>query len=555
MKLQNRLDMRGRFVLGNVVGGESKHGRSAKRQLRHLRPARFGHEVCPSHAQFEMETRKRVGIVQQGQSARCVHGLAFLKSTVGSMVAWLRLNSLEHSSVRGVKSVASVSVRFAASAACLCIAPSLANAGKIPLQFGCPASVSRSDDVIVQGTDGVFFRQHPDLDMYFPLSVHVAQKLGELSHVLAARGVKLILLPVPARGTAMARHLKDVDVALTQGFDAVLARQSYDAYVDTLKTAGVSTIGLLPALESSAAGKDFFLPADHHWNALGAQTAARSVGNYFNQDKDLKSLPRVEYATKQLGPKMLVSQMRRAIQLGCSEALPMNMVEASETKAATAANSSGTGSNIDIFGSGEKTAGIALAGTSFSDVEAFNFAGYLSEFTQLDVANYAVSGGNQFVSIANYLTSPGFEEAPPKVIIWENPVYNNFGEFGDAPIDELMAAASGACEPGIGTNLRISETRTGISATAVLARLSGGPIYLKFDAGSPSVRTATFRFNYRNGTVLPQTVKRPDRFKSNGRFYARADSAGLISISVDAAGIPLSTATLTTCTLTTKRGS
>jgi alginate biosynthesis protein AlgX len=555
MKLHCRLVNYGRVAAGNTVGRKPKHESTSKRQLGGLLAADIGSCASILGTQFELKLFKHLGIFQQGQLTRFVHGMASLKLMSHSMIAWCRLNSLEYYSDCGVKNTAVVSARFSALVTCLCITSSVVNAKTIPLSYGCPASVVRSEDVIIQGTDGVFFRQHPDLDMYFPLSNHIAQKLGELSDILSGRGIKLILLPVPARGTAMAMHLTDVDLSLTQGFDATQARQSYETFVNTLSTAGVATISLLPALESDATGKDFFLPADHHWNALGARTAAQTIGNYFEQNEDLKKLPHVDFATRQLGKQMLVSQMRRVIQLGCNEALPMNNVETSETKAVATKSSTTTSDNVDIFGAEEKTSSIALVGTSFSDVEAFNFAGYLSEFTKLEVSNYAVSGGNQFVSIASYLTSPGFVEAPPKVIIWENPVYNNFGEFGDAPIDELMIAASGACEADAGKALAVSETPTGIGTVAVPEGLEGNPLYLKFDAGVASVRSVKFKFNYENGSVLPQILKRSDRFKGNGRFYVKADGAGLKSISIDAIGISSTTATLTACTLATKKGS
>jgi alginate biosynthesis protein AlgX len=555
MKLKSRLVNYGWIAAGKTVGRKPKHEGSSKCQLGSLHASDIGICVNTLGTQFELKAFKHLGIIQQGYLTHFVHGMASLKLIANSMFAWSRLNSLEYYSVGSVKNTAATFARFSALAAGLCITSSVVNAKTIPLNYGCLASISRSEDMIVQGTDGVFFRQHPDLDMYFPLSTHIAQKLGELSDILSARGIKLILLPVPARGTAMARHLTDVDVSLTQGFDPTQARQSYDTFVDTLRTAGVATISLLPALASDASGKDFFLPADHHWNALGARTAAQTIGSYFKQNDDLKRLRQFDFTTKQLGPQMLVSQMRRAIQLGCNEALPVNSVETSETKVVETQSSTATSDNVDIFGSEEKASSIALVGTSFSDVEAFNFAGYLSEFTKLEVSNYAVSGGNQFVSIASYLTSPGFVEAPPKVIIWENPVYNNFGEFGDAPIDELMIAASGACETDAGKALTVTETPTGIGAVAVPESHEGETLYLKFDAGAASVRSVKFKLSYENGSVLPQILKRSDRFKGNGRFYVKANGKGLKSISIDAVGISSTTATLTMCTLATKKGS
>lgn len=413
------------------------------------------------------------------------------------------------------------------------------------LKFGCPSTISRVGDVIVQGNNGVFFRQKPDLDVYFPISAHIAGKLGHLSRVLERRGVRLVLVPVPARGTAMARHLHGGAPELTQGFDANLARRSYDMLVAQVKKNGVAVVNLMPALESTSDGKDYFLTADHHWNALGSEEAAKEIAKFLASDLLTKDLVRAEHSTRSTGSRTLVSQMRRTIQLGCVETVPSNTVGLSET----ASVEGGVNGALDIFGSSTVGTTVALTGTSFSDVDAFNFDGFITQHSGLQVTNFAVSGGNQFVSIAAFLTSPGFAEAPPKVIVWENPVYNNYGEFGDRPLDELIAAASGECEAGTGTDLPLMDDGDGVTAINVPVAKANMDTYFQFDSGLASTRSASFSLNYTNGLVVPQIIERPDRFNANGRFYVKAGKPKLSSIRIVSPGMDATTAKLTACQL------
>jgi alginate biosynthesis protein AlgX len=108
------------------------------------------------------------------------------------------------------------------------------------------------------------------------------------------------------------------------------------------------------------------------------------------------------------------------------------------------------GAALDIFGTDAAAASLVLAGTSFSDSNINNFAGFLSEFTGIEVTNYSITGGNQFGAMTSYLTSREFAEQRPTFLIWENPIYNGLAQFGPLPMEELIAAAGPSCDIGLG---------------------------------------------------------------------------------------------------------
>jgi alginate biosynthesis protein AlgX len=428
----------------------------------------------------------------------------------------------------------------------LCTALITSSLASQAAQYGCPASVQRSDEVFLQGSDGVFFRQKPDLDIFFPLSDRSASAVGHLTRVLAKRGISLVILPIPARGTVMARQVAASNVELTLGFDPAIARASYEAYVGKLRGDGVAVLDLLPVLTAANSAEPLFMKTDHHWTADGAKAAAMALAEMLGSIKNFDDLPKTQFVTKPIAEQLIISNMRRAIQLGCADAVPKNEALATETDHKEVAAASNA---VDIFGDDSSGSAIALVGTSFSDVDAFNFDGYISQYSGVDVANFAISGGNQFVSLLSYLTSPAFTENPPKIIVWENPVYNDLGEFGDAPLDEAIAAASGECEGDNAKSVKLTAVNGEFSADVLEMPKHNVSTYMKLDAGNPAVRHATFEFMSSDGATISTEFLRADRFKANGRFFVKLPEVNIKNLRVTAQGSDVTQNTLSLCNI------
>jgi alginate biosynthesis protein AlgX len=410
---------------------------------------------------------------------------------------------------------------------------------------GCPASITRAGSRYVKGDNGVFFRLFPDLDMYFPLDADVAARLGKIADLLRAKGTNLVMLPIPARGTVMGRHLASVPVNLTYAFNPEIAGASYNGFVATLKNVGITTLNLLPVLKSRDERTDYFLPSDHHWNPEGAKTTAAALAKLLEDSGIISDLERTEFATSAAGVRMLPSTMRREIQVFCTNAIVPNNIAMTET---IAADSGAAGDAADLFGDSDAGTQIVLTGTSFSDVEEFNFAGMISQNTGLNVTNFAVSGGNQFVSILSYMTSPEFEEQRPRVLIWENPVYNNFGAEGEAPLDELLAAASGTCEPGIAESLTGSPANGGmVFEVPAQWQQNVGNTYVRVDVGDRSERAVEIIMQAADGTSTVKKITRPNRFKANGVFFAKINDSNLKQLTIKANRLDQNEAAITLC--------
>ena len=218
-----------------------------------------------------------------------------------------------------------------------------------------------------------------------------------------------------------------------------------------------------------------------------------------------------EYKTTELAPTSAFSTMRRTLQAFCVDELPRVTATGHLTEI-TSAPSEGA---ADIFAGGSEVTQIVLVGTSFSDSPLGNFAGYLSEYSGLDVVNYAVTGGNQFGAITSYLTSRDFMENPPRFLIWENPIYSNLAQFGPDPLEELVAAAGQTCARPL------TVTQAGPnSLTADLTGLTiGRNDVILADLGTSGPREALFTVTTATGITRTAQVQRSDRMQASGRFF------------------------------------
>lgn len=99
---------------------------------------------------------------------------------------------------------------------------------------------------------------------------------AQLHAALKARGVQLILAPVPPRSFVVPQHLNPASAG-QKAFDPAAATAFYAGLVADLRAAGIPTADLLtPARTLGDAG---LFRQDIHWTPEGAQAAARAVAS------------------------------------------------------------------------------------------------------------------------------------------------------------------------------------------------------------------------------------------------------------------------------------
>ncbi|NJM82810.1 MAG: alginate biosynthesis protein [Tabrizicola sp.] len=394
----------------------------------------------------------------------------------------------------------------------------------------------------VEGSDGVFYRVQSDLRLQHPMDDIIVERLAELSQTLAEGGTTLIFVNVPTKGQGMPGYLPER--AAEYGFDQKMIDANYLDVVDRLTAAGVVAPDLMTALRAAPEGQRVFFGTDFHWTPDGARLAAEEIGKVIRNHPAYQGVTPVPFETVELPEEVAFSGMRRELQGFCTLPLPEVRSKAYRTTRAADPGAVDDASDIfadapaqgegtlDIFGTGEAEATLVLVGTSFSDSPINNFAGFLSEYSGIEVVNYAITGGNQFGSMTSYLTSTDFAENRPTFLIWENPIYNSLAQYGPLPMDELVAAAGAPCETPLEA---ASDGARSLTAALEPESLKPGDALL-FDFGGEGPREIVARFTSASGIDRTVRIDRGDRLRATGRFFLRVTPywlPDLTSVSVE----------------------
>ena len=405
----------------------------------------------------------------------------------------------------------------------------LATTAAADSNFDCYGLATDSELPTVEGKDGVFFRIKTDLRMNHPFSDQSVEQVAELSRALAENGTTLIFVPIPTKSVTMPDYLPEE--AALYGFDLDIAVAVHQDILDRLNAAGVTTVDAREAMRETTDGDLPFFKADFHWSAAGARETAQAIAETIQGFPTYEELDPTQFETTPLVVGIAFSGMRRELQEHCMDTLPEAETMTYETTQ-TEALDLGEG-GLDLFGDEEITTQVALLGTSFSDSPINNFPGFLAEYTQLEVVNYALTGGNQFGAMTSYLTSTEFQETRPRFLVWENPIYTNLAQYGDQPMRELIAAAGQTCT--VPLDAQVDDTNSVI--TVDLTPYDLGPEdTIFFDIHQLAGTKANFQFQSHDGLKRNKIIERGERLSRTGRFYMPlsglwADGAASVDIS------------------------
>ena len=379
--------------------------------------------------------------------------------------------------------------------------------------YGCKSLEEIAELQMIEGKDGMFFRILADLRLQHAFTDQTVDHLAAMAKALEKNGTTLIYVPLPTKSQVLP-ELVPARASL-YGFEAGIATEIYDDVVRRLNEKGVAAVDIATPMRENnrnGFGEYSFFQADFHWTAHGADIAARAIGDRIKGLPAYGDVTPVRFDMKEVPPPEEFSSMRELLQKHCISHVPT--VTAHTYEAVRAEDASAEAGSMDIFGSGDE-ATVALIGTSYSDKPISNFSGYLEHWTGIPVENYSISGGNQFGSILSYITSREFQERRPRFLIWENPIYNNLGQYGGAPWAEIVAASLGECSAPLPAK---GKGENAIEADFSTTKLSHDDVILA-DIGSDVSRKATFTLTGADGTVRTRSIERGDRLRSTGRYF------------------------------------
>jgi hypothetical protein len=103
---------------------------------------------------------------------------------------------------------------------------------------------------------------------------------------LAARGIRLLVLPAPVKGTVHPEKLT------RRSAQPPLQNPSFEAFVRSLESAGIPVLDVSPLLVDATRREAQFLATDSHWTPDGMESAAQALARWIEENVSLSGPPR-----------------------------------------------------------------------------------------------------------------------------------------------------------------------------------------------------------------------------------------------------------------------
>lgn len=259
---------------------------------------------------------------------------------------------------------------------------------------------------VVVGNDGWLFSKE-EFEAPLKRSADLAETatgIAEVRDALAAKGIELVVVPLPAKADLYREHLGEaaipVDLAgLYTDFQALLQHQGIRS-IETRQ----------PLLDAKASGSPLFLTTDTHWTPLGAEVVANAVGQVLGQRDTNFTLADAAPSPREgdLGKFIVTGGLAPLVGLGPETVTPRTAI-APDAAPAT-----------DIFG--PSSIPFVLTGTSYSANPLWSFSEDLKAALGADVLNLADEGKGPVAPMRAFLQSDTLRDSPPEMVIWEFPI-------------------------------------------------------------------------------------------------------------------------------------
>ncbi len=396
---------------------------------------------------------------------------------------------------------------------------------------------------LTQGRDGWFFRKG-DINEYFALLPHAKNYLTRLNEAFKSQGATLILLQVPPRPFTALQYFDRTQPG-QQAFNLTDAMHYYKLYLEQLRSTGATVVEVTDKMNriDPKTGLHFFYKRDAHWSPLGSNLSAEKIGEIIKKTDIYKTITPATYQTEVTGELQMKSTIAMEIDSLCDDIIPAEPYPSYQTNVQLE-----KGENA-LFGDVSSSPPLILLGSSFSAIPWFNFDGFLSEHTGLEVANFAISAGKLFNSLVSYTSLPKDKRLNPNFIVWENLAHYDFN-LGDSMFRQAIPAVYGECseqEAVKSTKITVksgSETASVFELPADL-KVNGSDYYLYISSDNPGLSNFTLEMDYDDGDGEWFIIDRRENFTNSGRFFAElSDEIDSSLISLNLIGLPDIDATL-----------
>ncbi|MET1076844.1 MAG: alginate O-acetyltransferase [Pseudomonas sp.] len=363
---------------------------------------------------------------------------------------------------------------------------------------------------LVQAQDDWLFRTRYDLRTDFGTTAAGYAQFKQLSQALKRKGIELLVVYQPTRGLV---HPDKLIGAERASFDYELAKRNYLDTVEQLRKTGVWVTDLSP-LFAEHEQRAYFFKGDNHWTPTGANRTAALVAETLKQMPGFETIPKQEFVSKRVGLFPKEGALHKVAGQFCNTSYATEHVDRYETEPV------GESTSDDALFGEEKTTEVTVVGTSNSG-PAYNFVGFLQEYSGVEMLNLAVSGGGFDSSILQYMSSKDFHDKPPKILIWEFAPHYDLAQ--KSFYRQAVPLADNGCDgrPAVLKNkikLRPGSNEVLINAHPDKQQLRGGDYQVDLTFSDPSVHAAQATLWYLNGRREQYKLEQSERVDTGGRY-------------------------------------
>ena len=363
---------------------------------------------------------------------------------------------------------------------------------------------------LVQAQDDWLFRTTYDLRTDFGTTPEGYAKLKGLRDALKKKGIELVVVYQPTRGLINREKLTPAEKA---SFNYDLAKKNYLATIAKLRDTGMYVPDYSPLFDEKQEHA-FYFKGDHHWTPYGAERAAKITAQTLKDVPGFADIPKQQYESKRVGLLSKLGTFHKAAAQLCGNSYATQYVDRFETTVAGSGEDGG-----DLFGD-ESQPQVALVGTSNSG-PAYNFAGFLEQYSGAEILNNAISGGGFDSSLLQYLSSQEFHEHPPKIIIWEFATHYDMAQ--KSFYRQAMPLVDNGCkgQKAVLTNdvkLHNGATEVLVNGKNQLLNLQGNQYQVDLTFSDPSVKTLKATIWYLNGRRENLKLEQSAAADTGGRY-------------------------------------
>lgn len=262
---------------------------------------------------------------------------------------------------------------------------------------------------VIVGEDGWFFSAEEFKNVSSADIAAAVDRIAEVQRDLNARGIRLVLAPLPAKSDIYAEEVP----SLVRG---PAMAETYNAFAAALKDRGIVTADTRPALLAAKPFGEVFLKSDTHWSPSGAKATAEAVQTSL-QVAGI-ALPAESVTAQWQTPVSLWGDLTKFVT-SPDYAPTVGLTQESVPIYRTTVNAAADGA--DIFGD-DTAVPVMLVGTSYSANENWSFADFLRQSLRADVVNVAKEGLGPGVPMMDLLAGVALDETTPTVVVWEFPI-------------------------------------------------------------------------------------------------------------------------------------